>query len=132
MLSSISSHLRSFDDLDDDSPTPSSSTAAPPSLGSIASLPPDTPPPPPPIDNVAFVFPMANNAKIKVTEPDSFDGSLARFHDWKRQLLIYVRARRIIDDNDRILLALSYMKSGTANAWATRYFDEHATQPCLG
>jgi hypothetical protein len=134
MLSSLSSHLRSFDGLDDDdSPTPSSSTAAPPSLGSIASLPPDTPPPPPPIDNFVFNFPMADHAaKIKVTEPDAFDGSPARFCDWKRQLLIYVRAHRIVDDDDRILLTLSYMKSGTANAWATRYFDEHATQPCLG
>jgi hypothetical protein len=132
-LSSLSSHLRSFDGLDDDnSPTPSSSTAAPPSLGSIASLPPDTPPPPPPIDNLAFVFPMANNIKIKVAEPDSFDGSPARFRDWKQQLLIYVCARHIIDDDNRILLALSYMKSGTANAWETRYFDEHATQPRLG
>jgi hypothetical protein len=133
-LSSLSSHLRSFDGLnDDDSPTPSSSTAAPPSLGSIASLPPDTPPPPPPIDNLAFNFPMADHAaKIKVAEPDTFDGSPARFHDWKRQLLIYVRACRIVEDDDRILLALSYMKSSTANAWATRYFDEYATQPCLG
>jgi hypothetical protein len=76
---------------------------------------------------------MANTpTKIKVTEPNAFDGSPARFHDWKWQLLIYVHAHHILEDDDKILLALSYMKSGTANAWATRNFNEHAAEPQLG
>jgi hypothetical protein len=84
-LSLILSHLRSFDGIDDDDlPTPSTSTAVPPSLGSVASLPPNTPPQPPPINDLIFHFAIANTpAKIKVTEPDSFDGSPARFRDWK-------------------------------------------------
>jgi hypothetical protein len=116
-LSSTSSHLHSFNNLNDDFPTPSSSTAAPPSLGSITSLPPNTPPPPPPINNLTFNFDMVDTPlKIKVAEPDSFDGMPARFCDWKRQLLIYVHTHHIVEDDDKVLLALSYMKSGMANA----------------
>jgi hypothetical protein len=73
---------------------------------------------------------MANTApKLKVTEPDSVDGSPTRFCDWKRQLLIYIHTHHIIEDDDKILLVLLYMKSRTANAWATRYFDEHVAEP---
>jgi hypothetical protein len=76
---------------------------------------------------------MANTpAKIKVVEPDAFDGSPAHFHDWKWQLLIYVCAHCIVEDNVKILFTLSYMKSGMTNAWATRYFDEHMAELRLG
>jgi hypothetical protein len=76
---------------------------------------------------------MANTPiKIKVTDPDAFDSSPTHFCDWKWQLLIYICTHHIIEDNDKILLALLYMKSSTANTWATRYFDEHAAKPRLG
>jgi hypothetical protein len=76
---------------------------------------------------------MANTTpKLKVTKPNSFNGSPAHFHDWKQQLLIYICTHHIIEDNDKILLALSYMKSSTTNAWATRYFDKHMVEPWLG
>jgi hypothetical protein len=97
------------------------------------SLCPDTPPPLPPIDDFGFNFLMANTTpKLKVAEPDSFNSSPARFCGWKQQLLIYVHACHIMEDDDKILLALSFMKSSTANAWATRYFDEHTADPQLG
>jgi hypothetical protein len=76
---------------------------------------------------------MANTpAKIKVAEPDTFDGSPTCFHDWKQQLLIYVHTCCIVEDDEKILFTLSYMKSGMANAWATRYFDKHMAKPHLG
>ena len=70
--------------------------------------------------------------KIKVAEPEAFDGSASKFRDWHRQLLIYIRGCRITDDDDKILLTLSYMKSGTAAAWATRFFDSTVTNDNFG
>jgi hypothetical protein len=72
---------------------------------------------------------MANvpTPKIKITEPDTFDGSPARFCNWKWQILIFVCAWQIMEDDDWILLTLSHMKCGMANAWATWYFDQHTT-----
>jgi hypothetical protein len=61
--------------------------------------------------------------KIKVAEPEVYDGSAKSFKDWHRQLRIYFLGRKITDDEERITLALSYMKTGLASAWATRYFD---------
>jgi Ty3 transposon capsid-like protein/Zinc knuckle len=69
---------------------------------------------------------VAIPTKIKVAEPEAFDGSAHKFRDWHRQLLIYIRGRHIIADDDRILLTLSYMKTGTAAAWANRFFDLNA------
>src|SRR6202048_1068285 len=79
-------------------------------------------------------IPMAATAplKIKVAEPEAFDGSASKFRDWHRQLLIYIRGCRITDDDDKILLTLSYMKSGTATAWATRFFDSTVTNDNFG
>lgn len=69
--------------------------------------------------------------KIKVAEPNEFDGSPNKYRDWLRQLLIYIRAKKITDNEEKILLALSYMKTGTASAWATHFFDQHISQPVV-
>lgn len=65
----------------------------------------------------------SSSAAIKVAPPEAFDGSPLKFRDWHRQILIYIRGKKITADDDRILVALSYMKSGTAAAWANRFFD---------
>ena len=74
----------------------------------------------------------ATPTKVKVAEPDVFDGSPYKFRDWLRQLTIFIRAREIKDDEKKILIALSYMKSGTATAWANRWFDKNGTKASLG
>ena len=63
---------------------------------------------------------------IKVAPPEAFDGNALKFRDWHRQLLIYIRGKRIEANDDKILLTLSYMKTGTAATWANRFFDVHA------
>ncbi len=65
----------------------------------------------------------SSSPAIKVAPPEAFDGSPLKFRDWHRQILIYIRGKKITADDDRILIALSYMKSGTAAAWANRFFD---------
>ena len=66
---------------------------------------------------------MTKSSSIKVAAPEPYDGSPLKFRDWLRQVLIYIRGKKITADEDRILIALSYMKSGTAAAWANRFFD---------
>jgi hypothetical protein len=65
----------------------------------------------------------SSSTSIKVATPEAFDGSPLKFRDWHRQVLIYIRGKKVTADDDRILVALSYMKSGTAAAWANRFFD---------
>ena len=62
--------------------------------------------------------------KLKVAEPDFFDGTHSKFRDWMRQVNLYLRGRRITADDDRIIVTLSYMKGGTASTWAGRFLDD--------
>jgi hypothetical protein len=72
------------------------------------------------------------NVKVKVAKLSEYDGSPSKFHDWLCQLTIYICACKICDANDKILLTLSYMKSGTTSAWVTWFFDEHEAHNNLG
>jgi hypothetical protein len=69
---------------------------------------------------------------LKIAKPEFFDGTPGKFRDWIRQLAIYVRGNGITKDDDRILLALSYMKGGTASSWAAQYIDNNLAKPNLG
>jgi hypothetical protein len=63
---------------------------------------------------------------IKVAHPDPYDGARAKFPIFMRQLNLYFRANPVdyeLDDN-RITLALSYMKDGTAGSWADNMIRE--------
>jgi hypothetical protein len=62
--------------------------------------------------------------KLKVAEPDVFDGTPAKFRDFKRQLFVYYEGRGITDDKEKILFALSYMKQGLASKWAERFVNQ--------
>lgn len=73
-----------------------------------------------------------NASKIKVAEPDIFDGSIANFRDWVRQVAIYMRAKQVASDKSKILTTLSYMKKGNAAIWAQQYVDQYLDQPMMG
>ena len=70
--------------------------------------------------------------KIKVAEPDFFNGNPTEFRNWRRQLLIFLRAGKVDDDDDKILTALSYMKGGTATPWASRFINDNIAATTLG
>ena len=55
---------------------------------------------------------------IKVATPDDFDGSSSKADTFLSQLSLYFHGKRISDDGDKVILALSYMKGGTAGPWA--------------
>ena len=50
--------------------------------------------------------------------PDDFDGSSSKADTFLSQLSLYFHGKRVSDDDDRVILALSYMKGGTAGPWA--------------
>jgi hypothetical protein len=55
-----------------------------------------------------------------VAKPDIFDGTLSKAETFLSQLRLYFSAKReeVRDDHSKIVLALSYMKGGTAGPWA--------------
>jgi hypothetical protein len=61
-----------------------------------------------------------------------YDGSAPQFHAWWREVNIYLRVKKITDDEDKILTTLSYMKTGLAASWADRFWDENSTKTTLG
>jgi hypothetical protein len=65
----------------------------------------------------------AAEGKIKIAEPDVFDGHPANFRTFHRQVLIYIAGQEITKDDKKILLTLSYMKKSLAETWAQRFFD---------
>ncbi|TFK58443.1 hypothetical protein BDN72DRAFT_906728 [Pluteus cervinus] len=58
-----------------------------------------------------------------INPPSVFDGDHAKFKTWWSQILNYIGGKRIVDANDRILTALSYMRGGTAELWAQGYIE---------
>ena len=70
--------------------------------------------------------PANTNERSLVARPDDYDGAEASYQTWKRQVRIYLRAHqaRLTTDEDQVLLAASYMKSGKAQRWVQPIVDE--------
>jgi len=68
----------------------------------------------------------SSNDKSLVARPDDLDGSEMAYPSWKRQVRIYtfVNPQRAVTDNDKILLAASYMKTGRAHRWVIPIVNE--------
>ncbi|HEX3641818.1 MAG TPA: hypothetical protein VHV10_11055, partial [Ktedonobacteraceae bacterium] len=83
-------------------------------LASLQAIP--TPPPPAP-------------KSIKIATPDVYTGDRSKTDTFLRQVALYVygRPQEFQDDYSKIIFALSWMKGGTAGAWADQMVD-HLTQ----
>lgn len=57
-------------------------------------------------------------SSVKVATPDIFDGTTSKADTFLSQLTLYFHGKRLHDDSDRIIFALSYMKGGNAGKWA--------------
>jgi hypothetical protein len=55
---------------------------------------------------------------IKVAPPNFFDGSQGKADTFISELLLYFHGKKMQDDSEKIVFALSYMKGGTAGPWA--------------
>lgn len=62
----------------------------------------------------------------KVSPPDNFDGTAAKTTTFIRSLEVYlhVKANEFSSDEERVLWALSFMKTGIAGPWADIYADK--------
>ena len=71
---------------------------------------------------------------LKVSAPDVYDGALDKAETFLRQLTLYIHARPAdFPSNDsKIIFALSYMKGGTAGAWADRILEQLEAGEPLG
>lgn len=71
---------------------------------------------------------------LKEAAPDVFDGTLSKTETFLSQLALFFHGKgnEIQNDGDKIILALSYMKGGTAGPWAKekvkQYFKGEVTQ----
>jgi hypothetical protein len=75
--------------------------------------------PPSPHLNPSTTLPQPSPVSgIKVSPPDVFDGSINKTETFLSQLVLYFHGKKLKDDSDKIILALSYMKGGTAGPWA--------------
>jgi hypothetical protein len=74
------------------------------------------------------ISPSSNTSTktIKVSPPDIFDGSFHTTDTFITQLALYFHGKKLEDDYDRIIFALSYMKGGTAGPWAKLKVKEFA------
>ena len=64
-------------------------------------------------------------ASIKVAPPDIFDGATSKANTFLSQLALYFHGKRVHDNSDRIIFALSYVKGGTAGQWAKQKVIEY-------
>lgn len=74
-----------------------------------------------PAQSIPAVVPFPSSGRsLKVAPPDYFDGSLTKTQSFLAQLLLFLHGKRaeVQSDQDKIVLALSYMKGGTAGPWA--------------
>lgn len=71
--------------------------------------------------NVAATTPSS----VKVATPDIFDGTTSKADTFLSQLTLYFHGKRLHDDSDRIIFALSYMKEGNAGKWAKQKVIEY-------
>ena len=87
-----------------------------------------TPAPPPVNTSPPQTQPLTSTTTIKVAPPDFFDGSLHKTETFITQLALYFHGKKLHDDSDRIIFALSYMKEGTAAPWARLKVREYASK----
>ena len=67
------------------------------------------------------------NRKSLLNQPSEFNGDKKEFKGWLRQLLTYIRDPKngITTDDERIDIAMSYMRGGTVTDWVQNYYDTH-------
>ena len=63
---------------------------------------------------------------VKVNPPFLFDGKASDFRSWLRMVIMFHQAYKIVDDNTKISVALSYIEKGSAaDQWVQSFVDTH-------
>jgi hypothetical protein len=69
---------------------------------------------------------IGNGKRNRTSEPDAFDGEPENYKRFRRQLCLYLTAEEenLAKDQAKVLFALSYMKTGSAELWAENYVQK--------
>jgi hypothetical protein len=67
---------------------------------------------------------VAGPAKVKVSEPDNFNGDCTKFKTFLDQLTLFFRANPKYSHDQKIMIALSYIKGGHADEWKHVQMEE--------
>ena len=71
----------------------------------------------------------SKKSALKISPPDIFDGKINNSATFLHQLYLYFNGKEIVDDRERVVMALSYMKGGTAGPWAKLKTKEYNLTP---
>jgi len=71
----------------------------------------------------------SKKSALKISAPDVFDGKIGNSATFLHQLNLYFNGKDIADDRERVVMALSYMKGGTAGPWAKVKTEEYNLIP---
>lgn len=64
--------------------------------------------------------------KLKVCVPDTFNGNLAKSEGFIYSLILYFYGNPGLADYQKVTMALSYMKGGTAGQWSKRMIKQYS------
>ena len=64
------------------------------------------------------------SSKLKLNKPPEFDGSSKHYHSWIQKVELFIRGNKITEDEEKILITLSFMTSGPALDWCQAFADE--------
>jgi len=64
------------------------------------------------------------NHKSIVPEPRWFNGDRKMFEDWWRAIKLYLRANKVTDADEKIIIVLDRFQGGTAGAFAQQKLDK--------
>jgi len=67
--------------------------------------------------------PVATPTKIKIAQPDPYDGDPKNFKGFMRAVHLLIAAQKITADGDKIIIVLSYMKDEAAGRWVQAKMD---------
>jgi hypothetical protein len=72
-------------------------------------------------------MPVQADLKIKVKEPDTFDGTTSRLEDWIRQMDTYflLQSATFKTEEAKVLTAYHHVRDGTAGEWAAYHTKEY-------
>jgi len=66
----------------------------------------------------------AASSKLKLNKPPKFDGSYKQYRTWVRKVELFIRGNKINEDEEKILVTLSFMTTGPALDWCQAFTDD--------
>lgn len=76
--------------------------------------------------------PAVSHDRFKLAEPTPFDGSYTKYRTFIQEVELFLRGYNVTDDQQRIIITLSYMKDGPALEWRQHFVEQAITADDFG